>query len=290
MKKFFKHLMMVMGIVLTGMIVFDVIYAYVYEHGEPRNKTEYILNLKNKRIDYVFLGSSRVENHISTKLVEERTGKKALNLGVQGATLDDAFLLLKIMVHNNITTEKVFLQVDDSYNIEDPSIIVGTESLPYIRSNKIIRQHRKDNNDYNLNYYVPFYRYSKNDYKIGFREFIGSLVGKKIHINFSDGFDPIDQKFKTTEYMLPGTIKNENGVLSAISLFCKQNSIEMVYFCAPYCSEIGNIDYVTKLKERVPDLVDFSQSMTNTIYFKDCGHLNEKGALLFTEKLIETCL
>ncbi|HCQ12005.1 hypothetical protein [Flavobacterium sp.] len=96
MKKFLKHIAALVVVTLVSMFALDCIYTYVYENAIPRNKTQYLLKLKNERIDYVFLGSSRLENHIVTKLVEEKTGKKALNLGVQGGRLDDMSLMIKL--------------------------------------------------------------------------------------------------------------------------------------------------------------------------------------------------
>lgn len=290
MKQFIKHLTLLVVVTSLSMIAFDAIYTYVFEHAPPRNKTQYLLKLKNEKIDYIFLGSSRVENHIVTRLVEEKTGKKALNFGVQGGRLDDVSLMIKVLINNKIKTEKLFIQVDYLYNFENPSTIVGTESLPYIRSNKIICEHRKENYDYNYNYYVPFYRYGLNDYKLGFREFFNSLIGKKSKVNLTDGFEPISKNFSNKGSSLPETILKSNKNIEEINLICKQNKIEIVYFCAPFCNEMKNINFIDKLKKKIPKLVDFSREINDNKYFKDCSHLNEKGAILFTDKLIDSCL
>ncbi|WP_313803860.1 hypothetical protein [Flavobacterium sp.] len=247
--------------------------------------------MKNTKIDYVFLGSSRVQNHIVTKLVEKETGKKALNLGVQGGKLDDVSLLLKLLKQNNNTFEKVLIQVDYLYNYESPSTIVGCESLPYIRSNDIVKKHVKENNpDYEQNHNVPFYRYNVNDFKLGFREFFSSLINKKARLDLSDGFEAKNQKFRKSNYKLPQNIADKNDDLIAIQTFCKENKIEVVYFCAPFCKYAGNLEYVEKLKVKIPELRDFSKAISDDDYFKDCAHLNGKGAELFTKMLVDSCL
>jgi len=289
MKKFLKYLFFIVFVILFSMVVLDKAYTYVYENSLPRNKTQHILQLNDIKIDYIFLGSSRVENHIVTRLVEEKTGKRALNLGVQGGRLDDAFLMLKLLKNNNVSTEKVFIQVDYLFNFENPSTIVGTESLPYIRSNEIISEHNKNHPDFKQNYYFPFYRYCKNDFKLGFREFFNSIRQKKPRIDLTDGFNPINEIFSDNNPSLPGTIRYQNKNIEAINSFCKDNKIEVVYFCAPFCKDMKNIEYIDKLKLRIPTLIDFSREIMSNEFFKNCTHLNEKGAKLFTEKLIETC-
>jgi len=273
------------------MCLLDVLYTKVYETSVPRNKTQYILQLKDKKIDYVFLGSSRVQNHIVTKLVEKETGKKALNLGIQGGKLDDVSLFLKLLKQQNNTFEKVLIQVDYLYNFETPSTIVGCESLPYVRSNAIVKSHVQENNaNFNTYYTVPFYRYSVNDFKLGFREFFSSLTGKKIKLDLSDGFEAKNEKFRSKSYKLPKSIAKANSDFLAIEAFCKNHNIEVIYFCAPFCSQAENLDYIEKLKRKIPELKDFSKSIKDISYFKDCAHLNGKGAELFTQMLVDSCL
>lgn len=290
MKQFIKYIAALVVITLVSMFALDCVYTYVYESAIPRNKTQYLLKLKNEKIDYVFLGSSRVENHIVTKLVEEKTSKKALNLGVQGGRLDDVSLMIKFLINNKIKTEKIFIQVDYLYNFENPSTIVGTESLPYIRSNKIISEHRRQNPNYNVNYYIPFYRYGMNDFKLGFREFFNCLVGKRSKVNFANGFEPKFDKFSNKGANLPETILKKNKNIEEINSICKENNIDVIYFCAPFCTEMKNIGFIDKLKNKLPNFIDFSREIKSNEYFKDCAHLNEKGAHLFTQKLIDSCL
>ncbi|WP_131494724.1 hypothetical protein [Flavobacterium enshiense] len=242
-------------------------------------------------MDFVFLGSSRVQNHIVTELVESQTSKKALNLGVQGGRLDDVFLMLKILKENEVFPEKVFIQVDYLYNFEGPSVIVGCESLPYIKTNPIVKEHIKENNpSFAFNYYIPFYRYASNDFKIGFREFFCSLLGKKTKLNLEDGFEGKNEKFKDINYKLPDSIIQKNTVFIKIDEFCKLNNIDITYFCAPFCSRVYDSDFIEKLKVKIPELKDFSKSIPEEKYFKDCGHLNEKGAYKFTQMLIDECI
>ncbi|HEX8577353.1 MAG TPA: hypothetical protein VF677_13745 [Flavobacterium sp.] len=291
MKKFIKKLAIITAIIFILLFCLDILYTEVYVHSYPRNKTKYVLQLKNKKIDYIFLGSSRVENHIDTKLVNKLTLKKALNLGVQGAKLDDNYLLLKLLINNNIKVEKLFLQVDYIYNFESGSTIVSSECLPYIRNNEIIRAHLEAGSpNYFENYYMPFYRYATHDYKIGFREFFSSAINKKSKIDFDDGFVPKEEQFTGDKnYKLPDSIIEHNKIFESIDQLCKANNIDVVYFCAPFCSTVRDSKYIDQLKAKIPTLKDYSKFLEDK-YFYNCGHLNKKGAEIFTEKLVNDFL
>ena len=95
MKKFIKYTLSILVVIIALMYLLDTLYTYVYKNSIPRNKVSYLLSLNDKKIDYVFLGSSRVDNNIIAKVIETETGKIAINFGVQGAKLDDYFLMLQ---------------------------------------------------------------------------------------------------------------------------------------------------------------------------------------------------
>lgn len=47
-----------------------------------------------------------------------------------------------------------------------------------------------------------------------------------------------------------------------------------------------NIDFVSKLKIKIPELNDFSHVISDDKMFVNCNHLNDNGAKRFTEILI----
>ncbi|RKS21815.1 hypothetical protein CLV94_2450 [Flavobacterium endophyticum] len=291
MQQFIRKIGVILLTTVLLLCLFDWAYTEVYVCSIPRNKTKYVLGLKDQKIDYVFLGSSRVENHIDTQLIKTLTSKKVLNLGIQGAKLDDNYLLLQLLIHNNVKIGKLFLQVDYIFNTESISTIVSSESLPYIRKNEIIRNHlEKSNPDYLAYYYLPFYRYQVNDYKIGFREFFSSVISKKSKTDFTDGFVPKQVKFiKNNNFRLPDSIIAQNKVFNQIDQLCKDKNIEVIYFCAPFCSTVRQSDYIDKLKRKIPSLKDYSKTLDDTLFY-NCGHLNGEGAKVFTRMLVKDCM
>lgn len=288
MYRFIKYTSLLILFIVAILIVLDLVYTKTFQNSIPRNKTQYVLSQKNNKFDYVFLGSSRVENTVMTSEIERITYKRALNLGTQGAKLDDLNIFLRLLIANKNEIKKLFIQIDYIYNFESSSDIVRSESMPFIRTNKVINTYLKRvDSSYNYNYYIPFYRYLKNDYKIGFREFFNSLRNKKSKINFEDGFVPIYGSSGSIERSgLPETILENNKSFNEIDSICRANNIKVVYFTAPFCFGINNIDYINKLKLKIPELKDFSQAIKEDKFYKNCGHLNSDGAKVFTHILI----
>ncbi|MDO6758762.1 hypothetical protein Q4566_01005 [Tamlana sp. 2_MG-2023] len=291
MTKFLKYCLFILISIILLLCLLDLLYTEVYKNAFPRNKTQYILSLdENEKLDYVFLGSSRVENFVISSEIENQTGRRTLNLGTQGAKLDDMTIFLRLLVENKVKIERLFVQVDYIYNFESNSDIVRSQSLPYIRNNSVIKDYLKRvDADFHKNYYIPFYRYVTNDYRIGFREVIASAIDKKSNINFEDGFVPLNGIMRRNGVVggLPKTIAESNKNIIEIDAICKANNIEVTYFCAPFCSGYKTSSYILKLKRKLPNFVDFSKAIPEHSLFQNCSHLNEEGALVFTNLLIK---
>ena len=173
---------------MTGCLC-DLGDTKIYRDCHPRNKLQYILKLKHQQFDVVFLGSSRVANHIDTKLFSEISNKKSINLGVEGAGINDNLLQLQLLLAQN-KVKVLYLQIDTNLETTLPSNISTAEAMPFI-ANPSIEKHTKIYSDaFIALYYIPFYRYAINDAKIGFRELFFSLLNKKPATDPSIGFTP----------------------------------------------------------------------------------------------------
>ncbi|PKG51704.1 hypothetical protein [Olleya sp. 1-3] len=291
MKAFIRNLVLITIGIIVLLYLLDLVYTKVYQNATPRNKTQYILSLEEGTdIDYVFLGSSRTENFIMPSIIKSATKKEAINLGTQGARLDDMTVFLKLLIGQKIKIKRLFIQVDYIFNFESSSDIVRSQALPYIRSNSIIKNYMKRvDSNYIKNYYVPFYRYATNDYRLGFREFFASTINKKSKIDFKDGFVPLYNAIKKGEKHaagLPEQIIKSNKNILEIEALCRVNNIEVNYFCSPYCSGLISNNYLSKLNEKLPNFKDFSRVIKDDSLFHNCSHLNLDGAKAFTNHLI----
>ncbi len=283
MKKFSIHIMSGFLSIVMILLVFDLVYTKVYENSYPRTKFQYVRSLKNKKRDYIFIGSSRVENGIVPSLIFQKTGKTAVNLGFQAARLSDIYTLLQLVKNYNIQYEAIFIQVDYNFNMGGHSNIFQSEMMPFVRENTITKQYNFSYAESPWsNYYVPFYRYCNNDLKIGFREIFANLVNKKTNSIPNQGYGVINGNSNKLTGSLPSNCLVKNSTFDSIQSFVKQNKMRVKFYCAPFCRDNENKDYTTKLKTKIPGFIDFSQAITDDKMFVNCNHLNNSGAKQFT--------
>ena len=287
MNKFLKYSLKILGLLLVMMFVLDVIYTKVIEKSIPRNKIRYAMSIKNKHYNVLFLGSSRVENSIVSAMFKENN-ISVLNMGLEGAVLGDNLLMLQLLNNNNVTFDKIFIQLDYLYNLKDTSFSQRSKSnlLPLIREEHIkeILQNKDDN--FIANYYIPFYRYMKNDYSIGFREFINSTMNKSPRISFENGYTPKFGSLSLENSVLPKTIVNSSKVYQEINDLCLKMGVKPIYFISPFCSKLIDNDFVEKLDSIVENFYDYSRTITDDNKFYNCSHLNDAGAKEFTKIII----
>lgn len=292
MKKFSTYIVVGTLIILAVMSVLDLVYTKIYETSYPRSKFQYLRSLKNKKVDYIFIGSSRVENGIVPSVIYKKTGKNAVNLGFQAAKLGDIYTVLQLIKQYNIHSDKILIQVDYIYNMEGGhSNMFQYEMIPFIRENAITKKYSDTYSENPVaNYYIPFYRYCNNDLKIGFREVFANVIGKKTNIIANRGYGAKYGNSTKMQGALPDTILGRNAILDSIQFYVKQNHMEVLFYCAPFCQNNQNKDFTTKLKSKIPGFLDFSNVIEDDAMFLNCNHLNDTGAQRFTEIFTEEVL
>lgn len=290
MKYFVKHILKIAVMLAVCAYALDLFYTHVYKESLPRTKFQSLRTLKNQSVDYVFLGSSRVENGISPEIIESKTGKKAINLGFQASKLSDVNFVLQLLDEYHISYKKVFIQVDYIFNLEKGySNVLSYEILPFINENQLIANHSQLNDQANFwrNKYIPFYRYSITSQKNGMREIIMNLLKKQTKISVNKGFDPLQGSFSGGNYTLPEKIANKNKYYDLILDYTLKNKKDVTFFIAPFRISNNNFSFVEKLEKKVVGLKNFSNALPDNKYFQNNSHLNNDGATAFTNILIE---
>ena len=287
MKKFLTYFFCLVGLTIALMLLFDRLYTSICENGNPRNKIQYLIKMKAQEYDVVFLGSSRVANHIDAQLFNTLSHRRTLNLGIEGAELNDNLLELSLLLKNN-RTRFVFLEIDENLAFTAPSNVITAETMPYLQNEIISRHAQKYYPNYGLDW-VPFYRYAINDAEIGFRTVFFVATNKKPDVNLDSGYIPKQGHKKSNaprSKMGEGKAVGNNQALDEIKAICKANHIELILFIAPYCSKIDPDEYITKIRKTDPDLLDLSKGYADSLFF-NCRHLNDQGSKILTRKLYE---
>ncbi|WP_298952457.1 hypothetical protein [uncultured Nonlabens sp.] len=288
MKIFFKYIYGLLLVLIIGVFILDTVYTAAFHTGFARNKTQYAVQLKESHIDYIFLGSSRVENHIDCELITELTGKSCLNLGLQGSRVNDSASLLQILKDNDISYKKVFYQLDYSVNSDGFSPAFLSSLMPFVNDDNV-KINLLSKLELTKSTKLPFLQYATNDKIVGFREVILQYYGKPSRQDLTNGYDGRDGIGVDIKGELPSSIKeNNSGILWMQELEPKN----LVFFTAPYCKEAINRDLMIKdLKDKYPSVTSFINIFDDKeMYFADCGYLNNKGAKSFTRILTQDLL
>ena len=288
MKRFFKLTVLFVFILFIASLLLDVIFTTIISQSSERNKVENVLHSFEKKYDVVIMGTSRANNHFVTDLFEKK-GLKSFNYGISGSHLFETSLLLKLMMANKFQIKNLILEADLSICNEKRDEGTTARFMPYIHTNSIIKEHYKHESDFKQLYYVPFYRYIKFDAKIGFREVYEVLSKKPTNTLYNKGYYPLISDKK-------GSMKNDISTLKVIrnkyyeeiKKICNQNNINLIVVMTPMCKNTKGLDYFDNVKKQYPEINNFENTVTDDRYFASCGHLNNEGAIIYTNHIINT--
>ena len=288
MKRFFKLTVLFVFILFIASLLLDVIFTTIISQSSERNKVENVMHSFEKKYDVVIMGTSRANNHFVTDLFEKK-GLKSFNYGISGSHLFETSLLLKLMMANKFQIKNLILEADLSICNEKRDEGTTARFMPYIHTNSIIKEHYKHESDFKQLYYVPFYRYIKFDAKIGFREVYEVLAEKPTNTLYNKGYYPLISDKK-------GSMKNDISTLKVIrnkyyeeiKKLCKQNNINLIVVMTPMCKNTKGLNYFDKVKKQYPEINNFENTVTDDRYFASCGHLNNEGAIIYTNHIINT--
>lgn len=284
MKGFMIHICKLLVFCFLAVYVLDFTYTEIFRTIHARNKVQLTSNTKNVDINYIFLGSSRVENHIDCDQIEEITGKSCINLGLIGGKPNDINAMMALIEMNKITYEKIFVQIDYSYNDTSHSPLFKAQIAPFVHD-RTLSNNLKPELLTELKSGIPFYRYAINDKIIGFREVLLKLIEKDNKLNLKNGFVPLLGNGTAISGHFPDIVNYPN---KAIEKLIDRDS-NVVLFTAPYCnsSATRNI-FMKQLKSHYPQLHDYSQLFDQKSGLTiNCGHLNNYGAKMFTDILTQ---
>jgi len=286
MKKFLIFIFKILVIVTITSLVLDFVYSKAFLVSNNRGKIGYIFNSLPKKYDVVILGSSRANNHFVTQMFEDK-GLKAFNFGMQGSKLFESDLVLKLLLEKKNNIKNVIIDVDVTLRSNKKSEATILKFYPYIKSSKVIQKHFKSLPDFNLNYYVPFYRYAKYETKIGFREMFFCAINKKSKELDFGGYSPLGENKNLVSEDFSHNNPKRNEFYEEIKNICKNKGINLIAIMTPVCENARGMDYFDKVHKLYPEIHNYKNVVVENKYFSSCGHMNDTGARLFTARILK---
>ena len=287
MKSFFLFICKISLVLLLSAFALDFIYTAVFAQSETRNKVENVINSKPQQYDVIILGTSRANNHFVSELFEKE-GLKTFNYGMSGSHLFETSLLLKLMVERGWNIKNVIVETDLNLSNEKRDDGTFGRFMPFMHQSKTITSHFKNEPDFTKLYYVPFYRYIQFDEKVGFRAWYKTLVKEPTNSLANNGYYPLGFNPKANmKNNIESLVPLRNRYFEEIKQICKANHINLIAVTTPMCSNVKGMEYFKKVKALYPEIKEYENVVEGDEYFSSCGHLNDKGARLFTSKVVE---
>jgi len=287
MKSFLIFTGKILLVLLLAAFALDFIYTIVFAQSETRNKVENVINSKPQNYDVIILGTSRANNHFVSELFEKE-GLKTFNYGMSGAHLFETSLLLKLMIERGWDIKNVILEADLNLSNEKRDDGTFGRFMPFLHQSETITNHFKNESDFTELYYVPFYRYIQFDEKVGFRAWYKTLVKEPTNTLANNGYYPLGFNPKANmKNNIASLVPLRNRYFEEIKHICKANNIRLITVTTPMCSNVKGMEYFKKVKVLYPEIKEYEHVVEGDQYFSSCGHLNDKGARLFTSKVIE---
>ena len=287
MKQFLIFIGKILLVLLLSAFALDFIYTSVFVQSETRNKVENVINSKPQKYDVIILGTSRANNHFVSEMFEKE-GLKTFNYGMSGSHLFETSLLLKLMVERGWKIKNVIAETDLNLSNEKRDNGTFGRFMPFMHQSKTITSHFKNEPDFTELYYVPFYRYIQFDEKVGFRAWYKTLIDEPTNSLANNGYYPLGFNPKANmKNNIESLVPLRNRYFEEIKQICKANHINLIAVTTPMCSNVKGMDYFKKVKALYPEIKEYEHVVAGDEYFSSCGHLNDKGARLYTAKIIE---
>lgn len=301
MKKLFINLFTIFAILYAIFWSLDLLFTKVYQAGDY-TKIQWLYKMQHQHFDFALNGSSRAYTTVNIETIEKDTDLDGINISVDGSTITDQYLMLKIFLENNNTIDKLYLQVDPwSTNKEEISVFGIPKFFPYLKEDAVFEHFKQFGPKWYAYRYIPFLRYAEYNTIWGVHQFLNDLFDLfPQDFNENGGyFYPAEKYRGATElqdlrYELDGDYKFLGQIIS----LCRENDIELILFTAP----VSNINitegyhknmeqFRVKMANQGVKYINYGHVYENEVdNFTDEIHLNPSGVLDFTQRIKESLI
>jgi hypothetical protein len=246
----------------------------------------------------LIFGSSRANHHYEPEVFKERLGLNFYNAGRDGNSIFYHYAVLKAVL-KRYRPKMIVLDLNPQEFIVNKDSYDRLSSLfPYYKSHPEIRPV--------VNLKSPLEKYKMYSGIYPFNSFlltilIGNLDANKERTQDIEGYIPLNNhlthEIKTNQ--IPVTYETDSFKINVYKLFiaeCKKFKVDLYIAASPNFIKSGYTDYSIRLGQGIAEKMhipfyDFSRDslfLNRSWLFSDPGHLNNDGAKLFSNNLIDS--
>lgn len=269
-------------------------YFYFNQITGERYRTTY--DIESTTADIIIFGSSRANHHYHPGIFEKRLIQSCRNVGRDGNFLLYNYAVLKAILKRH-TPKIVILDIvaeefmQNQYNYDNLNVL-----LPYYKTHPEIRDiiEMKSTTE-KIKLLSQIYPYNSLLLSIA----LGNTEFNKNIRPDVNGYIPISKKMSSPMEFndIPVHYEIDSIKLKIYESFireCKKSNIKLIIVCSPYYSKFYEPIYSVAIakeiasKNNIP-FQDYSKDplfTSNPTLFSDHSHLNDDGARIFSNKLI----
>ena len=99
-------------LILFSYGLYAILDMYQEKYYASRTKVRWTMELKDKHVDYLFLGSSRMANMIAMHDFDRSMQSSSLNIATPGSSYGESYLLFQQYLKNGNTAKTLILSFD----------------------------------------------------------------------------------------------------------------------------------------------------------------------------------
>jgi len=293
--RFFLRLVLILFLILIIDRGIGMILSHYYFHQHHGGESKITFTIDSTVADVVIFGSSRANHHYVPEIFENRLHYSCFNAGADGNHLLYSYALFKTIVKRYSPKLIIF----DIRPYELGNIVPEYDRLsillPYYQKYPEIR--------HVIELRGPFEKFKHISYIYPYNSLIFQILRGNLGFSKSEGpelkgYIPLNKTMKpekkgTWDICDIPIDKNKVNLVEDIISTCKKKNIDLIFVHSPiwvimhksYCHNILS-DICSENGVRYIDMSNDSTFINKPAYFEDISHLNDKGARIFSEMLI----
>ncbi len=248
-------------------------------------------------------GSSRAKTHLNPMMIENSTNVAAYNFGMDGQSFDTQYLRHKINIKEN-GYPKCIIYCLDLFSLDKTKDVHNKQQyLPYMLWNVDIMKTLSGYEDFHpSDHLIPSVRYF--GHYDSFKRAMTESFESGTYVERTKGFVAIQADWQPEEIMKIPKKHYQKINASTYALYeefiqeCQDNNVSLAMVYAPEFENrretVINRDSVMSLYQQLSEKYDVpfldytADSMSLDVkYYADALHFNQKGSVIFTQKVIK---
>lgn len=258
-------------------------------------------DLRNHNSDVVYIGNSRMRNHINPDIIEKETGKKVEIIGQDGQDMHFMWLKFKEYEKCNKKPQSIFLQFDPFFLDEKEDLFGFDNYRTGFYLNRIDFRSLHERIGYSWSYeYLPL---AAIDFYLMVRVLFSLTIPKEQGFEYTRGSQIIHKEWagRWKEYPeIEVKLETRSNYLDSFAVYCKQHNIQLnaIYTPQSYPSygEGRNVKILCRILDAIKTKYEMDIVFTNynspiyndsTLFFNHM-HLNKRGVDVFMKQLLDS--